>query len=375
MGRTPFDDEPDTDASQLDGDEQALDRLKRRIRSAVAYRARPSTQTRYWIDYPFEFWDRHLNELVNDGLELGVARGKGLHPIESLLGRAFQFATPMIFGYVQLAGRLNDRALGDWKPASSRTQPKVEALVQLHARALVLLEEIAHLAVSGYPSGATTISRTLQEVRTTARFLYRYESRISERYLASHIVDLWRTKDDYAPRGSARNSNEWKRVSAEIDERYEETIRKYGPSMAVPNGWAWPRLQGRYGNSDKIPRYIQFSQLRAAAGARFDREKYSQSSHHAHGGRMGAIQTLAFTEPNVALLGPRPSNLAIPLQEAMFDVQEVSACLLLACRNFVGDPSIPYWIEALDQIAHVSRGMVGDAQKALDDIFDGRNPA
>jgi hypothetical protein len=370
MTALELDDDSSTDEELFDGDEEVIRRLERRIRAALAYRARSTTANHYWIDYPFEFWDRHLDDLVTDGLSLGIARGSGLRPLESLLHDAFQVAAPMIFGYVQLAGRLNDRANVDWRPLSARTQPKIGALVQLHARSLVLLEEIALLAFSGYPSGATTISRTLQEVRITAKFLYRYESRISERYLASHIVEMWRNKEDYVPRGSAGRSKRWKAVETELDSRYAEVIRKFGPSMAIPNGWAWPRLEGRYGNSNKLPRYIQLSQLRAAAGARFDRERYRRSSHQVHGGRIGAIQTLTFNEPDVAMLGPRPSNLARPLLDALYDVQEVSACLLKACDNFIGNPSIRYWLEALDQLSHVSRGMVTNAQGSLDEYFE-----
>lgn len=48
----------------------------------------------------------------------------------------------MLAGYVPLAGELNDLALSQWMPQSPRTAPKIQALTQLHARSLILVEEI-----------------------------------------------------------------------------------------------------------------------------------------------------------------------------------------------------------------------------------------
>lgn len=354
---------------EAEREDQIFARLSHRIRGARANPSKLRWDSPYLVSQAEDFWERHLGDLVTDGLLLGVARRHGLSPFMSLLGEVNTYSQPLALGYIQLSGHINNLALTAWKPASARTQPKIQALVQLHARSIVLLEEILLLTFSGYPSGATTISRTLQEVRVTARFLHRFEALLSERFLASHIVDLWQSKADLRPRGSASRSSAWKATEKELDERYEEVLRKYGPSISIPNGWAWPRMQGRYGNGGKLPRRIPFSQLQAAAGIRFDRERYRQSSHRVHGGRLGAIQTLHGHEPEVALLGPRPNGLTDSAIVAIHDAQDITESLLRSCGRFHDDESIYWWLEALDQLSHVLRGMLSDAQSSLDYVF------
>jgi len=80
------------------------------------------------------FPDRRLADLVNDTLALGIARSGGQAPFVELMGKAFGTTRLLLAGYVQLAGHVNNLALSDWMPTSSRTSPKVHALVQLHAR-------------------------------------------------------------------------------------------------------------------------------------------------------------------------------------------------------------------------------------------------
>ena len=362
---------PDSeDGYTSESNEAIIARMERRIRSARANRPRRQIQRDYIYTHAEDFWDRHLGDLVNDGLSLGLARRQGLQPLGEILHDAFEYAAPLTLGYIQLGGYINNLALTSWKPESPRTRPKVEALVELHARSLVLFEEICHLTFGGYPAGATSLSRTLHEVRVTARFLRRFESRLSERYLAGHIVEMWTAKDDFRPRGSAARSNAWKKVEQELDARYEEIIEKHGLSMAIPNGWAWPRLRGRYGFTDKVPRHIRFAHIEKAAGVPHDRQRYRHSSRRAHAGRLGDIQTLISREAGVGLLGPRPFGLAPALVDSIYNTQDVTESLLRSCGHLVDDGAIYYWLEAMDQLSYVLRGLVTDGQSRLDAIFE-----
>lgn len=133
------------------------------------------------------------------------------------MGEAFGTTRFLFAGCVQLGGHVNNLALSDWMPTSARTLPKAQALVQLHARSLVLIEEIFVLTVTGYPSGASSLARTLHEVRVIAGFLHHFEARLSERYLASHIVELWKNRADFAPSGPARRSRAWLATERELD--------------------------------------------------------------------------------------------------------------------------------------------------------------
>jgi hypothetical protein len=221
-----------------------LTRISRRIKGARTHKPRRREKGDYFVSDTEDFWDRHLADLVNDTLGLGIARSEGLAPFGELMSKAFGTTRFLLAGYVQLGGHVNNLALNDWMPTSPRMSPKIHALVQLHARSLVLIEEIFVLTTMGYPSGASALARTLHEVRVIAAFLHRFEARLSERYLASHIVELWKHRADFAPGGAARRSRTWRATERELDERYREVIAKFGDSMTIENGWALPRFTG-----------------------------------------------------------------------------------------------------------------------------------
>jgi hypothetical protein len=315
------------------------------------------------------FWDRRLGALVNDALALGFARKRGLDPFANMLHEAFQLGAPLSLGYLQLAGHINDLALQDWRPWAKPAIAKFNALAELHARALVSLEEVLLLSFSGYPAGAATVSRTLHEVRVIACFLGRFDANLSERFLESHIIDLWRSRTDFAPHGAKRRGREWRAFEAELEHRYQDVLRRHGKSMLIENGWAWPRFKGRYGFNQELPRRIGFGKLQEAAGQKYDVQRYRTASHRVHGSYLGGIQTLYSNEERVALLGPRPYRLAVPANESIGDVQDITDTWLRFCGRAVGDPAICYWREALDVLSYATRSLIIDAQSALDEAF------
>lgn len=359
----------DPSEQAIENDDEILARITRRIRSSMANPSRNHLRGPYLQSVPEEFWNRKLDDLVRDGLGLGLVRMNGLGDFKNVLGSVFSVTSPLLMGYIQVAGHVNNLALTRWMPTSRRTAPKVQALVQLHARSLVLLEETYALTFLGFPSGASALSRTLHEVRVTARFLQRFEAQLSERYLASHIIELWKHKDDFAPVGSLRRGRQWKNLERELDDRYSEVIAKFGTSMTIENGWAWPRFsRGRPGA--RQPHRIPFASLEAEVGLPYDRQRYRAGSRLVHASRLGNIQTLRGMRPDEALLGPRPFGLAGPANQAAWDTQAVAESLLRSCGHLTeGNGEIYYWLEALDQLSHVLRGSVNHAQEGLNEVF------
>jgi hypothetical protein len=350
-------------------EDDILARVSRRISGAQNYEPRRLEQGEYFVSDTEDFWDRHLADLVNDTLGLGIARSGGLAPFGELIGNTFGTTRLLLAGYVQLGGHVNNLALSDWMPTSPRTSPKIHALVQLHARSLVLIEEIFVLTTTGYPSGASALARTLHEVRVLATFLHRFEAQLSERYLASHIVELWKNRADFAPSGAARRSRAWLATERELDERYREVIAKFGDSMTIENGWALPRFIKGRNKGSAVPRRIPFARLEEQVRRPFDRVIYRSGSQQVHASRLGSIKTLRAGEPNVALLGPRPYDLDRAANQAMWDVQDVTESLLRSCGKFTGNLDIYYWLEALDQLSYIVRGSVSDGQDLLDSVF------
>jgi len=354
-------------------EEQILRRLERRIRSALSNPSKKHLEGPYLVSAPENFWDRHLDSLVNDTLALGLARSEGLRPFSQLLHDALTVTRYLAEGYIQLAGHLNNKVLADWMPSSVRTAPKVRALAELHARALVSTEEIFVLSTMGYPSGALSVARTLHEIRVTAKFLYRYEAKLSERYLASHVVDMWKSLEDLRPPGAARRRKAWLEVERQLAAQFDDVISRFGDSMLIENGWALPRFVKRGSREGRLPRRIPFSRIEEQVRQPWDRARYRAASRHVHATRMGTISVLQAGEPGVALLGPRPFALDRPAVQAMWDMQEVSDSLLRSCARFNGSREIYYWLEALDQIAYVVRGSISQGQQLLDSVFTDRS--
>ena len=344
-------------------------RLSRRIRGALANPSSKYLERSFLTTPTQDFWDRHLEDLVSDCIGLGFARFRGLTGFSNLLSTAFDATSPLLMGYIQLAGHVNNLVLTKWMPESRRTAPKIQALAQLHGRSLVLLEETFALIFMGYPSGASALSRTLHEVRVTSRFLHRFEAVLSERYLASHIVDLWHHKADHRPRCATQRSSEWKETERELDARYHSVLSKFGQSMTIENGWAWPRFS-RTWNRTKLPRRIPFSWVEETVSLPFDRVRYRSRSQQVHATHLGNIKTLLGQTPGEILLGPRPNRLAEPAIQAVSDAQDIAESLLRSCGRFDGgEQVIYYWLEALEQISYALRSMVADAQASLDHAF------
>lgn len=345
-----------------------LRRLSRRIRGARSNPSPKRLHSAFLVSDAEYFWDRHLRDLVNDALGLGVARARGLAPFGEVIGEAFATTRYLLAGYVQLAGKMNDLALSKWMPQSHRTAPKVQALAQLHARSLILIEEVFVLTTMGYPSGALALARTLHEVRVIAKFLHRFEAKLSERYLESHIVDMWTSVDDLRPSGAARRSSQWLAVERELESRFNAVIATHGESMLIENGWALPRFI-RPSAKTRHPRRIPFSRLENEVKRPSDRARYRYASRHVHATRLGNISALRSGGPGVALLGPRPYDLDRAALQAMWDVQDVTESLMRSCGRFTDDQDIYYWLEALDQLSFVIRDSLSQGQEVLDHIF------
>ena len=323
------------------------------------------SQGPYYVSETESFWDRNLSALVNDTLGLGVARLHGLRPFGDLMRQAFGTTSYLVGGYLQLSGYINNMVVSKWMPENPRTEPKIQALAQLHARSLVLLEEVASLAYMGFPSGATSLARTTHEVRVVARFLHRYEAKFAERYLASHIVDLWKHRADYAPSGAGRRSSAWRATERELDERYREVVAKFGDSMTRENGWAIPRFTSGRHKGSKTPGRVTFAMLEQEVARRYDREYYRLGSRHVHASHLGGIATLSGGGIGVSLLGPRPFGLDKPVHQAMWNVQDIAESLLRSCGHIAEDKRIYYWLEALDQLSYIVRGSFTEGQEAL----------
>ncbi|UNB50917.1 DUF5677 domain-containing protein [Mycolicibacterium sp. YH-1] len=361
----------DRQAVSLASQQEVLARLTRRIRGTLAHPPKSRKPGPYLVTRTEDFWERHLPDLVSDSLTLGVARYQGLSPIGELLHRAFETFAPLLQGYIGVGAHVNNLAIATWRPTNSPLKAaKVDALVQLHARSLVLLDEVFALIYSGFPSGAEAISRTLYEVTVTAKFLHKFKAQLSERYLASHIVELWRSKSELKPRRGTAQAKHWRAFEEELDERYAAVIQEHGTSIKAPYGWASPRFAGKPGSEKKPRERIFFADIQAAVGHTQQRGRYRENSHHVHAVHLGTIKTLVHRAPETLTLGPRPYGFATVAYDALRDAQDTTEALLRSCGRSTDDKSVYYWLEALDQLSYVLSNMVVHAGSALDTVFN-----
>ncbi|SKK68308.1 Uncharacterised protein [Mycobacteroides abscessus subsp. bolletii] len=374
---TQADDPPPLSEAQFDRQNAALvreseilARVTRRIRGAMAHPPKSRITRPYFVTRTEDFWERHLADLVNDSLAMGIARYQGINPIGELIYQAFQSFAPLLQGYIGLGAHVNNLALTRWRPANRlQVAAKIDALVQLHARSLVLLDEVFALIYGGFPSGAEAISRTLYEVAVTAKFLHKFKAQLSERYLASHIVELWRSKSEFIPRRGAAQSKNWRDLEAELDAKYAAVIREHGESINAPYGWASPRFTGKGENPSRHRRRITFNDIQEAVGEARQKGRYRQNSHHVHAVHLGTIKTLVRHEPETLVLGPRPYGFATTAFNAIRDVQSVTEALLRSCGRLADDGSVHYWLEALDQLSYILRHLADQIDSNLKAVF------
>lgn len=361
--------EIDNTGFDVDPEAQVFARLERRIRGAITHPPASLKRRPYLVTYAEDFWERHLQDLVNDGIELGLGRIAGLRPITEILNQAFSPFSVQLQGYLDLSAYANNLALKRWRPSKEPVQSKISALAQLHARSLVLLEETFTLIYGGFPSGAEAHSRTLHEVAITAKFLHRFQAALSERYLDSHIVEMWQTKSNFIPQRRAAHPEQWRDLEIALDAQYSEVIAKHGESMTIPNGWAWPHFDDKPPGRKRLPRRIAFAQLQKAVGRSGQRDRYRSSSQYVHADHLGTVRTFASTRPGVITIGPRPFGFAVAAHSALADVHDISESLLRACGRIADDQAIYYWLEALNQTSLQMQIRIQDLSDALDPMF------
>ena len=118
---------------------------------------------------------------------------------------------------------------------------KLNVLMQLHARALRVSNEILTLLKTGYGDGANSRWRTLYELSVISAFLSKNEFYVTKRYMEHEIIRTYKDikeyqnyyerlhpDDDYIP-----NTDNFEKIK----EQRDELIEKYGKEFDYDWGW------------------------------------------------------------------------------------------------------------------------------------------
>jgi hypothetical protein len=117
---------------------------------------------------------------------------------------------------------------------------KYLALIKIHARALIISNEVITLVKGGYADGAHARWRSLYELAVVSFFLKDNEEYVSRRYLDHQTMKRYKELDDYQQHCTKLGYKPF--THKEIDtmrKEYEELICKHGEEFKYKNGYEW----------------------------------------------------------------------------------------------------------------------------------------
>jgi hypothetical protein len=209
------------------------------------------------------------------------------------------------------------------RPAAAEAKDyQFDALVSLHARALLIGREILCLLYGGYPDGALSRWRSLHEIAATAVFLQTQDQELSHRYLASFQFTSYKAAKqlkEYAERARIDPASE-----EEMDfmkRQCEAFAERFGNEMYNDYGWASAALNNSKPN---------FSQIEKAVGLDHWRPRYRWASQHTHGGYRPPLALLGAAEVTqpMHLVGQSNSGFTDPLHMTAISLNQVTSSLL-----------------------------------------------
>lgn len=194
-----------------------------------------------------------------------------------------------------------------------------EAMTAIHARSMLIGQEIICLLRGGFPDAALVRWRTLHEFTVVATLLEQEGQELALRYLAHADVQATMNLDptDYADDERARASKE----------RADYGLSLFGDELQRHYGWAC-KLVGK-----KRP---TFEDLEKKAQKSEGRPIYQLASQHVHSNHRHYDQLLAMSESRETLLlvGPSNSGMVGPLTLASLSLVEITALYINTQPNF-----------------------------------------
>ena len=214
------------------------------------------------------------------------------------------------------------------KMPDAKNNSKYEALIQIHARALQISNEILVLLKSGYPDGAYSRWRSLHELAVITFFLYENSEEVSKRYLDHEIVTKFNEAMDYKANykklGYAPLSRkEFNKVKREK----ERLCRQYGNDFIKKDyGWIPSSLLSNR-NFRALEENVKLKRLRPF---------YNLSCDSVHGGSKGLYRLGLKHEAqeSILLVGSSDYGLADPIQNTAISLSRITTCLLGLKHDF-----------------------------------------
>lgn len=239
-----------------------------------------------------------------------------------------------------------------------------EALTGLHARACRAAVEIHHLLAGGFPMGALARCRTLHEIAVTMMVLADFgqmeeHSDLAERFLLHDDIENWTDAKIHQEHCEALGSEAFTADEmAEMEQRREELLRRFGESYRYSYGWA-VGLDGL-----KKP---DFRDLERLAKVPHLRGHYRWASHEIHAGSKG-WRLNVFEQGDLLYkeTGPMHFGLAEPGCMALTSLRQCLVALLLSTDEL--SPRDLLALKAVEHLTNDAADMFSVAEQAVEEM-------
>ena len=299
-----------------------------------------------------------LDDLTEDLPIVLAERRANFSEFEIRLRAHWQPALDLFELLISYCHDIGKRVNGSYRPdAIARQDHRFEALIRLHARAVLTDSEVLALISTGHSIGAMTRWRTLHEVDILSSFLRSADDETARRYLRYVDVQSLKIRRAYDQHHEALGYDPPDPVSdGDPDQLKDDLIAEFGGDFLEKNGWAAERFGRPPSDSD----------LEQAVGLAHYRPYYYLASNLIHASPKGLQDTIQHLgEQRVLMAGPSNVGLTDPAHASALSLMRCTLSLVNYCADALeqhdDDPSLQFtmapWL-LLDLCDRIGRAFV-----------------
>ncbi|OEO31928.1 hypothetical protein VW23_013975 [Devosia insulae DS-56] len=256
------------------------------------------------------------------------ARRKGARSFEARTLRRWKRAIDLFETIIVIARELGSYNNDELRPSAADEDDYIfDALAHLHARGVLIAEEIACLLRGGFPDAALARWRALHEVNVTAAFIAKHGNDTALNYLGSFHFNARRAAaqlNQYAERAGITPFDHDDIQS--LDAACLGAERQIGRAIGPDYDWARPAIQ-----KDRVT----FADIEFDVGLDHWRPRYRWASQHNHSGFRPADKLLGMVEAAeyIFLTGASNSGFVDPLDMTAISLVHLTSTFLLYKPN------------------------------------------
>lgn len=172
----------------------------------------------------------------------------------------------------------------------------LDAVITLHARAVLIASEVYSLLRTGHGVGALARWRSLYEVLIVMRLIHDNDRELALRYLNHAVVQRWRAAHKYQEHAATLGEETLEQAFLDqLDNAVDELCDTYGRNFSQPNGWASTLVGKNRPSMADLAEHAKLDHMRPC---------YSLASDGIHPEHKGMRQTVFTMGADILLAGP-----------------------------------------------------------------------